>query len=145
MLRVPIIPTLLISAAVFALSAVGFVATGEDAYVPYVLRYSGHGLFSAAVTYLLLRYQALSAMERCTVQAVIGSMLIIFGLHNIEGLLGFGGIAEWLIGVLIIVAGVFVLFSPYLFKERLERRQEEWDQAALYWKRKRLERRKSAA
>ena len=142
MLRVPIIPTLLISVAVFALSMVGPVATEKDVYV---LRFAGHGLFSAAVTYLVLRYQALSAMERCTVQGMIGSMLIIQGFHSIEGLLGTGAIAEWLLVVLIVVAGVFVLFSPYLFRERLERRQEEWDQAARYWKQKRLERRKSAS
>lgn len=132
----------MISAAVFALSVAGQVATETDVYE---LLYAGYGLFSAAVTYLFLRYQALSAMERCTVQGVIGSMLIMFGLQDIGDLPGTRAIAEWLIGVLFIVAGVFVLFSPYLFRERLERRQEEWDQAARYWKQKRLERRKSAS
>ncbi len=139
MLRVPTIPTLLISVAVFALSAVGPVVTGKDSFH---LSYAVHGLLSAAVTYYFLRYQALSAMERCTVQGVIGSMLIIYGFHGMGSLLGRG---DWLIGVLLIVAGVSVLFSPHLFKERLERRQEQWDQAARYWKRKRLERRKSAS
>lgn len=142
MLRVPIVPTLLISVAVFALSVVGPVATGEDGYE---LPYAGYGLSWAAVTYFFLRSQALSAMERCTVYGVIGSMLIIFGFQGIADLPGIRAIREWLIPVLFIVTGVLVLFSPYLFRERLERQQEEWDQAARYWKRKRLERRKSAS
>lgn len=142
MLRVPTIPTLLISVAAFALFMVGPLVTGNDLFE---LRYAGHGLLLAASMYFILRYQALSAMERCTVHGVIGSMLIIQGCYNLGSLLGIGGMAEWLFGVLLIVAGVLVLVSPHLFKERLERRQEEWDQAARYWKRKRLERRKSAS
>lgn len=142
MMRLPVVPSLLISVVVFALVAVGYMATGKDALSPH---WPVYGMWGAAIAYLFPRYQAFSAMEWCTIYAVMGSMLVIMAFTAVGVSLRFHGIPDWLVRVLMAGAGIFVLLHPYLFKERLERKKEEWDQAALYWKRKRLERRKSAS
>lgn len=138
MARLPVVASLLISVVVVALFAVLHMAAGKDLFAPIVAVY---GLWVAAVMYSMLRFQALSAMERCTIHGVIGSMMVITAFH-FGGSFGLQEIRGWLVGVVLAGGGILVILVPYLFKERLERRQEQWDQAARYWKQRRLERRK---
>ena len=136
MLRVPVVPALLISVAVAA--AMFWLSYSIAERDPMSLLFAVGGLSAPAVLYLVLRYQAISMMENCTIFGVIGSMFIIKALLIIEAFDNGG----WIVGVLFFGGGVLAVASPYLFKERWERKMEEWDRAADYWKQRRLQRRR---
>ncbi len=139
MARVPVVPALLISVAVAAaMFWLSYLTAERDSMS---LFFTAGGFFAAACFYLALRYQAISMMEHCTIAGVMGSMFIIKALLIIE-IFDNGG---WIAGVVVFVSGIFIVLSPYLFKERWERQMEEWDRAADYWKQRRLERRKSTS
>ena len=127
MLRVPIVASLLISAAVVAVFAVLLAAAGLDVLSPgcAVL-----GILIATITCSVLRQQVMALTERCTMGGIVGSAFIVLAFHNVGGWLGFQGIPELLIGVVLFGTGVFEILSPHLFQERWERKKEEWDQAA---------------
>lgn len=103
------------------------------------------GILAVTLVYSTLRMQVMGTMERCTIGGIMGSAFIIVAFHNVGGWLGFQGMPELLFGALLFGLGVLEILSPYLFKQYWERKKEEWDQAAIYWKRKRLKRRKLAS
>ena len=143
MLRVPVIASLLISAVIVAPFAVlMYILAGNDVFSPLgaIL-----GILAVTLVYSLLRMQVMGMMERCTIGGIMGSAFTILAFHNVGGWLGFQGMPELVFGALLFGLGVFEILSPYLFKQYWERKKEEWDQAALYWKRRRLERRKLAS
>ena len=97
-------------AFVIAMFGAAYVITEKDFLKPY---YAVMGILVVAATYNMLRAKVVSAMERCTISGVMGSMMIMMCLLLPD--------VGWLVGAFGIGAGIFVILSPYLFKERWER------------------------
>ena len=111
MMRLSVTASLLISVAlVVTMFGVAYLTTEKDLLKPY---YAVMGILVVAVTYNMLRAKVVSAMERCTIGGVMGSMMIMMCLLLPD--------VRWMFGAFCIGAGIFVILSPYLFKERWER------------------------
>ena len=113
MMRLSVSAALLTSVAfVVAWTAAIYVITDKDSLKPL---HAIAMIWMAAAAYYFLRAKVVSAMERCTICGVMGSMFITMGLLTPD--------TGWVIWVMSIGAGVLLILSPHLFKERWERVQ----------------------
>ena len=111
MMRLPVVAALLISAlVVVAMFGWAYLTIEKDLMKP---QYAVWGMFVGAGMYNILRIEVASMMERCTTSGVMGPMMIMIGLLTPD--------VGWVVGGMCIGAGIFVILSPYLFKERWER------------------------